>query len=98
MALRSDAPGRVFKRLNRPNCHDFTTVTTSRACANYANSVHSLPLLLLTLLKLGAKVKLPLCLVKHHAMKTYRGSGGIAPGTLNLGAIWLKCNKVPVLN
>jgi hypothetical protein len=25
------------------------------------------------------KVKLSLCLTKHHAMKTYWGSGGIAP-------------------
>jgi len=25
------------------------------------------------------RIKLPLCLTKHHAMKTYWGSGGIAP-------------------
>jgi hypothetical protein len=28
------------------------------------------------------KVKLSLCLTKHHAMKTYWGSGGIAPAFL----------------
>jgi len=28
------------------------------------------------------KVKLSLCLTKHHAMKTYWGSGDIAPGIL----------------
>jgi hypothetical protein len=31
------------------------------------------------------KVKLSLCLTKHHAMKTYWGSGGIVPCILNLG-------------
>jgi len=31
------------------------------------------------------KVKLSLCLTKHHAMKTYWVSGGIAPGILRLG-------------
>jgi hypothetical protein len=29
--------------------------------------------------KYNVKVKLSLCLAKHHAMKTYWGSGGIAP-------------------
>jgi hypothetical protein len=33
------------------------------------------------------KVKLSLCLTKHHAIKTYR-SGGIAPLILDLGTIW----------
>jgi hypothetical protein len=32
------------------------------------------------------KVKLSLCLTKHHAMKTDWGSGGIAPRILDLGA------------
>jgi len=27
----------------------------------------------------GKKVKLSLCLTKHHAMKAYEGNGGIAP-------------------
>jgi hypothetical protein len=27
----------------------------------------------------GKKVKLSLCLTKHHAMEAYQGSGGIAP-------------------
>jgi hypothetical protein len=34
------------------------------------------------------KVKLSLCLTKHHAIKTYWGSGGIAPRILNLGSRW----------
>jgi hypothetical protein len=36
----------------------------------------------------GVKVKLPLCLTKHHAMKTYWRSGGIAPRILDLGTRW----------
>jgi hypothetical protein len=31
------------------------------------------------------KVKLSLCPTKHHTMKTYWGSGGIAPRILDLG-------------
>jgi hypothetical protein len=31
---------------------------------------------------------LPLCLTKHYAMKTYWGSGGIAPRMLDLGTRW----------
>jgi hypothetical protein len=31
------------------------------------------------------KVKMSLCLTKHEAMKTYCGSGGIAPRILDLG-------------
>jgi hypothetical protein len=34
------------------------------------------------------KVKLSLSLTKHHAMKTYWGSGGIAPFILDLGTRW----------
>jgi hypothetical protein len=34
------------------------------------------------------KVKLSLCLTKHHAMKSYWGSGGIAPRILDLGTRW----------
>jgi hypothetical protein len=34
------------------------------------------------------KVKLSLCLTKHHALKTYWGSGGIAPRILDLGIRW----------
>jgi len=34
------------------------------------------------------KVKLSLCLTKHHARKTYCGSGGIAPLILDLGTRW----------
>jgi hypothetical protein len=33
-------------------------------------------------------VKLSLCLIKHHAIKTYSGSEGIAPRVLNLSARW----------
>jgi hypothetical protein len=36
----------------------------------------------------GKKVKLSLCLTKHHAMKTNWGSGGIAPRILDLGTGW----------
>jgi hypothetical protein len=36
----------------------------------------------------GKKVKLPLCLTKRHAMKTYWGSGSIAPRILDLGTRW----------
>jgi hypothetical protein len=37
--------------------------------------------------KVKVKVKLSLCffLTKHHAMKAYWGSGGIAPRILDLG-------------
>jgi hypothetical protein len=34
------------------------------------------------------KVKLSLCLTKHHAMKTYWGSGGIVLRILDLGTRW----------
>jgi hypothetical protein len=33
-------------------------------------------------IKLKVKVKFSLCLTKHHAMKAYWGSGGIAPRIL----------------
>jgi hypothetical protein len=35
-----------------------------------------------------AKVKFYLCWMKHHAIKTFCGSGGLAPRILNLGARW----------
>jgi len=35
------------------------------------------------MVKVKEKVKSPLCLTKHHAMKTHRGSGGVAPLVLN---------------
>jgi hypothetical protein len=38
--------------------------------------------------KAKVKVKLSLCLTKHHAMKTYWGSGGIIPRILDLGTRW----------
>jgi hypothetical protein len=34
------------------------------------------------------KVKVSLCLTKHHAMKTYWVSGGVAPRILDLGIRW----------
>jgi hypothetical protein len=34
------------------------------------------------------KVKLSLCLTKHHAIKAYWGTGVIAPRILNLGTRW----------
>jgi hypothetical protein len=36
----------------------------------------------------GKEVKLSLCLTKHHTMKMYWGSGGIAPRILDLGTRW----------
>jgi hypothetical protein len=39
------------------------------------------------------KVKLSLCLTKHHAMKTYWGSGGTAPCILDLGT---RCRWMPL--
>jgi hypothetical protein len=39
-------------------------------------------------LEVKVKVKLSLCLTKHHAMKTYWGSGGIALSILDLGIRW----------
>jgi len=36
----------------------------------------------------SGKVQLPLCLTKHHAMKTYWGSRGTALFILNLGTRW----------
>jgi hypothetical protein len=38
--------------------------------------------------KVKVNVKLSPCLTKHHAMKTYWGSGGIAPRILDLGTRW----------
>jgi len=38
----------------------------------------------------GLKVKLSLCLTKHHVMETYWMSGDIAPHILNLGTWWSK--------
>jgi hypothetical protein len=38
--------------------------------------------------KVKVKVNLSLCLTKHHAMKTYWGSGGIAQRILDLGTRW----------
>jgi hypothetical protein len=39
--------------------------------------------------KVKVKVKLSLCLTKHHAMKAYWGSGGIVPRILDLGTTWM---------
>jgi hypothetical protein len=39
-------------------------------------------------LQVKGKVKLSLCLTKHHTMKTYRRSGCIAPCNLDLGTRW----------
>jgi hypothetical protein len=39
-------------------------------------------------IKLKVKVKLSPCLTKHHAMKTYWGSGSIVPLILDLGTRW----------
>jgi hypothetical protein len=39
-------------------------------------------------IKVTVKVKLSLCLTKHHAMKACWGSGGIAPHILDLCTRW----------
>jgi hypothetical protein len=39
-------------------------------------------------LKGKGKVNLSLCLTEHHVMKTYWGSGYIAPRILELGTGW----------
>jgi len=39
------------------------------------------------------KVKLSLCLTKHHIMKAYWGSGGIAPHILDLSTRWREEGK-----
>jgi hypothetical protein len=44
--------------------------------------------LLLLLLLLKVNVNLSLCVAKHHAMKTYWGSGGIVPRILHLSTRW----------
>jgi hypothetical protein len=41
-----------------------------------------------TLYMIKLKVKFSLRLTKHHAMKTYWESGGIAPCVLDLGTRW----------
>jgi hypothetical protein len=38
--------------------------------------------------QMKVKGKLSLCLTKHHAMKAFCGSGGIAPRILDLGTRW----------
>lgn len=35
------------------------------------------------------KVKLPVCLIKHHATNVYGGTGGIALSSLNVGSRWM---------
>jgi hypothetical protein len=39
-------------------------------------------------MSLMVKTKSSLCLTKHHAMKTYWGSGGIAPRIVDFGTRW----------
>jgi len=39
-------------------------------------------------IKRKSKIVPVLFLTKHHAMKTYLGSGGIAPHILDIGTIW----------
>jgi hypothetical protein len=39
-------------------------------------------------IKVKVKINWFLCLTKHHAMKTYWGSRGIAPRILDLGSRW----------
>jgi hypothetical protein len=53
---------------------------------NYPPSIR--PYITYAVLKGKVKVKLSPCLTKYHAMKTYRGSGGIIPRILDLGTRW----------
>jgi hypothetical protein len=43
------------------------------------------------------KVKLFLCLTKHHAMKTYWGSGDVTPRILDFGTRWRMCGQFHAL-
>jgi hypothetical protein len=43
--------------------------------------------------KVKAKIKLSLCLTKHHATKTYWESGDVTPLTLNVGTSPGKCSS-----
>jgi hypothetical protein len=47
--------------------------------------------------KKGKRVNLPLCLTRHHAMKTYWGSGWIAPRILYHGTRWRWVVSLPCL-
>jgi hypothetical protein len=74
------------------NCHKTVRPPGSEIIAlEYFKIVSPLRLLPFSLLRppdTKVKVKLSLCLTKHHAVKTYWGSGGISPCILNLGARW----------
>jgi hypothetical protein len=52
------------------------------------NLVHSHRRLSIRSVAGKGKLKLSLCLTKQHAMKTYWGSGGIAPRILDLSTRW----------
>jgi hypothetical protein len=51
-------------------------------------SVKNKPEMYKSYVELKVKVKLSLFLTKHHAMKTYWGSGVIAPRIIVLGTRW----------
>jgi hypothetical protein len=58
---------------------------TSRDCSYswpFSPSAYKLIVILYYFIKVKVKVKLSLCLTKHHTMKTYWGSGDIAPRIL----------------
>jgi hypothetical protein len=62
-------------------------LSTATATVVMSTAVMEMPhLVIIQLAK--RKHKLSLCLTKHHAMKTCRMSGGIAPRIFNLGTRW----------
>jgi hypothetical protein len=54
----------------------------------YSNEFIKILIYKTTKVNVKVKVKLSLRLPKHHAMKTYWGSGGIAPRIFDLGTRW----------
>jgi len=54
-----------------------------QCCCYNSNTVPmAIKTMIFTIIMVMVKVKLSLCLTKHYAMKTYWGSGGIAPHIL----------------
>jgi hypothetical protein len=67
-------------------CWNFSGILKTYPCLTSLQWWHKRMLYLMKIAKV--KVKLSLCLTKHHAMKTYWGSGSIAPRILDLCTRW----------
>jgi hypothetical protein len=68
-----------------------TLFRRSYNCAFGSLNIHQTALILhrrTVIYLIKVKVKFSLCLTKHHAMKTYRGSRGIAALILDIGTRW----------